>query len=80
MQFNEVAFRVKLESILFKHSLNKGLSIRSMNEFRDEVYTTVGNEFGLMSIVILPFCQRPENIWKIRIYFTPDKNRYNYQY
>jgi len=80
MHFNEVEFRVKIETLLYQHSHNQGLSSEGMVAFTKEATHYTESLFGPRSIVICPFCQRPEYIWKLTIYVSPDVQRYNCQY
>ena len=80
MQFNEIEYRVKLETILHTHSLNKGLTAKGMDEFMKEVRYYTESLFGPFSIHLLPFIQTPDNIWKLTIYVSPYGDKYNYQY
>lgn len=80
MQFNEVEFRVKLETLLYQYSSNQGLSSDGLKAFTNDVTNYAESLFGPHSIIICPFCQRPEYIWKLTIYVSPDVHRYNCQF
>lgn len=80
MQFNEVEYRVKLETMLYLQSMNKGLTKPGLDAYCAEVRKFTEEKFGPFSISILPFIQKPENICKLTIYVSPINDRFNYQY
>lgn len=80
MQFNEVEYRVKLETMLYNHSLNKGLTKQGLDTYCEEVRHYTETLFGPFSISLLPFIQKPENICKLTIYVSPMNDKFNFQY
>jgi len=79
MQFNEIEYRVKLETMLYQHTQRQALTKHELYQLVHEVKTYTEGLLGPFSVSVLPYFHSSNHICKLIIYVRPNQEKFNLQ-
>lgn len=76
MQFNELEYKTKLETMLAEYGMDNGVKFKEILKFKEELEVYTFDLLGPSSITVIPYLHRPDYICKLTIYISPSNEKW----